>query len=78
MIKYTHMPPHDRPFIRNTNWTDGLDAWMRRGTRWLIVMNIVLGVFTVFNIYIYPKYIYERPEPIRVSEPVDQLLPYEV
>jgi hypothetical protein len=41
-------------------------------------MNIVLGLFTVFNIYIYPKYIYEPPEPIRVSEPVDQLLPYEI
>ena len=72
------MPPLDRPFIRNHNWTDGLDAWMRRATRWLIIVNIVLAIFTLFNTYIYPRYIYEAPEPIRVSEPVDQLLPYEV
>ena len=44
----------------------------------MIVVNIVVGLFTVFNIYIYPEHIYEAPEPIRVSEPVDQLLPYEV
>ena len=48
---------------------------MRKGLRWLIVVNIVLGLFTVFNLVIYPRYIYEAPEPIRVSEPVDQLLP---
>ena len=72
------MPPLDRPFIRNHNWTDHVDPIMRRVTRWLIIVNIVLGVFTVFNLYIYPEHIYEPPEPIRVSEPVDQLLPYEV
>ena len=77
-VKYTHMHPLDRPFIRNHNWTDGLDVWMRRSTRWLIVMNIVLGLFTIFNIYIYPEHIYERPEPVLISEPVDQLSPYEV
>ena len=72
------MSPLDRPFIRHDRWTDHLDAWMRRGTRWLIVMNIVVGVFTLFNIYIYPEHIYKAPEPIRVSEPVGQLSPYEV
>ena len=77
-VKYTHMHPLDRPFIRNHNWCDHLEAWMRKGLRWLIVVNIVLAIFTVFNIYIYPEHIYEAPEPIRVSEPVDQLLPYEV
>ena len=51
---------------------------MRRVTRWLIVMNIVVGIFTLFNIYIYPEHIYEAPEPVLISEPVDQLLPYEV
>ena len=78
MIKYTHMPPLHRPFIRNHNWTDSLDAWMRRSTRWLIVMNIVLGLFTVFNLYIYPEHIYEAPKPVLISEPVDQLWPNEV
>ena len=77
-VKYTHMPPQDRPFIRNTAWTDHVDVIMRRVTRWLIVMNIVLAIFTLFNTYIYPEHIYEAPEPTRVSEPVDQLSPYEI
>jgi len=72
------MHPLDRPFIRNHNWTDHVDHFMHRVTRWLIVANIVVGIFTLFNTYIYPRYIYEAPEPIRVSEPVDQLLPYEI
>ena len=72
------MRPLHRPFIRNTNWADNLDAWMRRGTRWLIVVNIVLGIFTLFNIYIYPEHIYQAPRPVLISEPIDQLLPYEV
>ena len=70
--------PLDRPFIRNTNWTDHLEAWMSKSLRWLIIANIVVGVFTLFNIYIYPEHIYTAPEPIRVSEPVGQLSPYEV
>ena len=72
------MPPLDRPFIRHDRWTDRLDAWMSKSLRWLIIVNIVLAIFTLFNIYIYPEHIYERPEPIRVSEPIDQLLPYEI
>ena len=51
---------------------------MRKGLRWLIVVNIVVGIFTLFNIYIYPRYIYTAPEPVPVSEPIDRLLPYEV
>ena len=72
------MSPLDRPFIRNTNWTDRLDVWMRRATRWLIVMNIVLAIFTLFNIYIYPEHIYQAPKPVLISEPIDQLSPYEI
>ena len=72
------MHPLDRPFIRNRNWCDRLDEWIRRATRWLIVMNIVVGLFTIFNIYIYPEHIYQAPRPIPVSEPVDQLWPNEV
>ena len=67
------------PYVIAINRTpQRIDAVFRFMIRWLIVANIVLAIFTVFNIYIYPKYIYEAPEPIRVSEPVDQLLPYEV
>ena len=51
---------------------------MSKSLRWLIVVNIVLGMFTLFNLVIYPKYIYEAPKPTLVSEPIDQLLPYEV
>ena len=51
---------------------------MSKSLRWLIIVNIVVGLFTLFNIYIYPEHIYERPEPIRVSEPIDQLSPYEI
>ena len=51
---------------------------MRKGLRWLIIANIVLGVFTLFNIYISPKYIYKAPKPVMISEPVDQLWPNEV
>ena len=72
------MPPLDRPFIRHDRWTDRLDAWMSKSLRWLIVVNIVLGMFTLFNLVIYPKYIYEAPEPVLISEPIDQLSPYEI
>ena len=51
---------------------------MSKSLRWLIVVNIVLGMFTLFNLVIYPKYIYEAPEPVLISEPIDQLSPYEI
>ena len=69
------MPPLHTPFIRHDRWTDRLDAWMTKGLRWLIIANIVVGTFTLFNTYIYPRYIYQ---PTLVSEPVDQLSPYEI
>ena len=43
--------------------------------RWLIIANIMLGTFTLFNLYIYPEYIYE---PILHSPPVDTLHPHQV
>ena len=46
--------------------------------RWLVIANIVLGTFTLFNLYIYPEHIYERPEPVLSSPHVDTLHPYEV
>ena len=69
------MPPPHTPFIRHDRWTDRLDAWMRKGLRWLIIANIVVGTFTVFNLYIYPEHIYQ---PTLVSEPADQMHPHEV
>ena len=53
-------------------------ALFRRMIRWLIIVNIILGTFTLFNLYIYPEHIYERPDPILYSKPANQLHPYEV
>ena len=50
----------------------------RRMIKWLIIVNIVLGTFTLFNLYIYPEHIWERPDPILYSKPANQLHPYEV
>jgi len=55
-----------------------VDAMFRPLYKWLIIANIVLGTFTLFNLYIYPKYIYEAPVPILHSPHVDTLHPYEV
>ena len=46
--------------------------------KWLIIANIVLGTFTLFNLYIDPEHIYERPDPILYSKPANQLHPHEV
>ena len=53
-------------------------ALFRRMIRWLVIANIVLGTFTLFNLYIDPEHIYERPDPILYSKPANQLHPYEV
>ena len=50
----------------------------RRMIKWLIIVNIILGTFTLFNLYIYPEHIWERPEPVLSSPHVDTLHPYEV
>ena len=50
-------------------------AFFRFIMKWLIMANIVLGTFTVFNLYIDPKYIYE---PVLHSRPANQLHPYEI
>ena len=67
------------PYVSAVNRTpQRIDAMFRFTIRWLVIVNIVLGTFTVFNLYIYPKYIYERPEPILSSPRVTTLHPYEV
>ena len=53
-------------------------ALFRRMIRRLVIVNIIVGTFTLFNLYIYPRYIYEAPEPILYSRPVNQLHPHEV
>ena len=64
------------PYVISINRTpQRIDAVFRFMIKWLVIVNIVLGVFTVFNLYIYPKYIYE---PVLYSKPANQLHPYEV
>ena len=53
-------------------------ALFRRMIRWLVIANMVLGTLTLFNLYIYPEHIWERPDPILYSKPANQLHPYEV
>ena len=55
-----------------------IDAVFRFTIKWLIVANIVVGTFTLVNLVIYPKYIYERPVPVLSSKPANQLHPYEI
>ena len=53
-------------------------ALFRRMIKWLIIVNIIVGTLTLFNLYIYPEHIWERPEPVLSSPHVDTLHPHEV
>jgi hypothetical protein len=53
-------------------------ALFHRMIKWLIIVNIILGTFTLFNLYIYPEHIYEAPVPILHSPHVDTLHPHQV
>ena len=67
------------PYVIAVNRTpQRIDAMFRFTIRWLITVNIIVGTFTLFNLYIYPEHIYERPEPILHSPHVDTLHPHEV
>jgi hypothetical protein len=67
------------PYVISVNRTpQRIDAMFRSMIRWLVIANIVLGVFTLFNLVIYPRYIYEAPVPILYSKPANQLHPHEV
>ena len=67
------------PYVIAINRTpQRIDAFFKFTVKWLIIANIVLGVFTLFNLVIYPKYIYEAPVPILYSKPANQLHPHEI
>jgi len=67
------------PYVIAVNRTpQHIDAVFRFMIRWLIVANIVLGTFTLFNLVIYPRYIYERPVPVLSSPHVTTLHPHEI
>ena len=42
-----------------------IDRFFKVSIRYLIVLNIVLGIFTIFNLHIYPKYLYEQTPEIK-------------
>ena len=54
----------NRPVIERNRIPERIDRFFKYTIRILIVLNIVLGIFTVFNLYIYPKYLYEQPQTI--------------
>ena len=55
---------HDRYVIERNRIPERIDRFFKVSIRYLIVLNIVLGSFTIFNLYIYPKYLYEAPPMI--------------
>ena len=55
---------HDRYVIERNRIPERIDRFFKVSIQYLIVLNIVLGLFTVFNLYIYPNYIYEQPQTI--------------
>ena len=55
---------HDRYVIERNRIPERIDKFFKVFIQYLIVLNIVLGLFTVFNLYIYPNYIYEQPQTI--------------
>ena len=55
---------HDRYVIERNRIPERIDKFFKVSIQYLIVLNIVLGLFTVFNLYIYPKYIHEQPQTI--------------
>ena len=64
------------PYVISINRTpQHIDAFFRSTMKWLVIANIVLGLFTLFNLYIYPQYIYE---PILYSPPVNTLHPHQI
>jgi hypothetical protein len=54
----------DRYVIERNRIPERIDRFFKYTIRILIVLNIVLGGFTIFNIHIYPKYIYEHTPTI--------------
>ena len=67
------------PYVIAVNRTpQRIDAVIKFTMKWLIIVNIMLGTFTLFNLYIYPQHIYQAPVPILYSKPANQLHPHEV
>ena len=66
----------DRYVIERNRTPERIDKFFKVSIQYLIVLNIVLGLFTVFNLYLYPKYIHEDT-PI-ISKRISELYPNEI
>jgi len=53
-------------------------ALFRRMIRRLVIVNIIVGTFTLFNLYMYRQHIYQAPDPVLSSPHVDTLHPHEI
>ena len=65
----------DRPVIEPNRIPERIDKFFKVSIQYLIILNLVLGIFTIFNLYIYPKYLYEAPPMTRDTS---QLYPNEI
>ena len=55
----------DRPIIERNRIPERIDRFFKVSIQYLIILNLVLGIFTIFNLYIYPNHIYEAPPMTR-------------
>ena len=55
----------DRPVIERNRIPERIDRFFKVSIQYLIILNIILGIFTIFNLYIYPNHIYETPPMTR-------------
>ena len=67
---------HDRYVIERNRIPERIDRFFKVSIQYLIVLNIVLGLFTVFNLYLYPKYIHE--DTPTTSKRISELYPNEI
>ena len=66
----------NRYVIERNRTPERIDKFFKVSIQYLIVLNIVLGLFTIFNLYLYPKYIHEDT-PI-ISKRISELYPNEI
>ena len=66
----------NRYVIERNRTPERIDKFFKVSIQYLIVLNLVLGLFTVFNLYIYPNYIHEDT-PI-ISKRISELYPNEI
>ena len=55
----------NRYVIERNRIPERIDKFFKVSIQYLIILNVILGIFTIFNLYLYPKYIYEAPPMTR-------------